>query len=1081
MATAAKQMRLSSQNGAIAVASDNPEDKMSRGAIVRVYMKNFVTYKETEVRPGPFLNVVIGPNGTGKSTLVCAICIGLAGKTTWLGRSNNVGDFIKHGETKAELEVELFNDKGQNYVIHSELEHSNTNGVITWKLNNKRVSKKEIENLVENDLNIQVGNLCQFLPQDRVAEFAKMTDQETLENTQKAVDTSLHRQQEELKQMRAEMRRFETSTDNERVDLESEIQKNKALEADVENFQRRKKYMDEIGVLNKKRPWLEYEAKRVEWISEKDKLKDKEEVVNRLKKESEPLKKQKEDADRLVKVVDKALAEKTQEMNECNKIANSIVNRNMKDGDKIDDLKNNLKVQEANEVSRKQRADLIQNSIAGLEAKLAEVESNESETNFGPILADLDRQLTETRHKALGLDNKIGQIDKDLSRLGQNLESQRTLHRRLMDVQNRRMDLLRQKHRPTYEAVEWLRNNLARFRATVHEPMMMVINVSDPADAKYVENHIAFRDLRAFVCEDPEDAELFLRVMRNELHLAVNVVQAPTEPSHAFRPQAPIQNYYGVGLRSYIREMFTAPDPVVSYLCRQYRIHSTPVGTEKAKANMDAIFTNYPDIGLFYSESSRIQNKKSKYSGHNLINTSSIRQGDCLSASLDQQRIDETKREIEVHTNDIESLRTNRKAVMEMRREVEIESQGLMQRKREVTTQMSQKRTLQEQIGAKRRQLQDCEASAVDMEALKQQATDSIKASFERRISLIQEHRRASEKQRNISGIRAILMLRQCQSRDKLDRLQSEFNEATELYRQEEAAFLEAQRVVNSIKADANRLRAEAINLCGMKATDARVPAALQALFDNLPNDVEEIDKEVFELQAKADCIGQVDQAKVREYETRRRRIEDLQTQLDTRINQFESKKRRMADLEAQWKPRLETLIQRIDKNFAKFMEYLGCAGEISLGIPVNPEDYEKYGIEIKVKFRAEQPLKKLTAHHQSGGERAVSTVLYMMSLQELTKCPFRCVDEINQGMDPVNERKIFQLVVDTACLKSKSQYFLLTPKLLANMIDECDKKSMTDMTVLTIYNGLGMVNHKEWSLKKFLRRRKTLIVDTQP
>ena len=36
-------------------------------------------------------------------------------------RSNNAGDFIKHGEDKAELEVELYNDNGDNYVIQSEI------------------------------------------------------------------------------------------------------------------------------------------------------------------------------------------------------------------------------------------------------------------------------------------------------------------------------------------------------------------------------------------------------------------------------------------------------------------------------------------------------------------------------------------------------------------------------------------------------------------------------------------------------------------------------------------------------------------------------------------------------------------------------------------------------------------------------------------------------------------------------------------------------------------------------------------------------------------------------------------------
>lgn len=53
------------------------QSKHQPGAIVRVKLENFVTYTNVEFHPGPNLNMVIGPNGTGKSTLVCAICIGL--------------------------------------------------------------------------------------------------------------------------------------------------------------------------------------------------------------------------------------------------------------------------------------------------------------------------------------------------------------------------------------------------------------------------------------------------------------------------------------------------------------------------------------------------------------------------------------------------------------------------------------------------------------------------------------------------------------------------------------------------------------------------------------------------------------------------------------------------------------------------------------------------------------------------------------------------------------------------------------------------------------------------------------------
>ena len=59
------------------------------GSIVRLSMKNFLTYDECEVYPGPRLNIVIGPNGTGKSALTHAICLACCGST------GDVGEILK--------------------------------------------------------------------------------------------------------------------------------------------------------------------------------------------------------------------------------------------------------------------------------------------------------------------------------------------------------------------------------------------------------------------------------------------------------------------------------------------------------------------------------------------------------------------------------------------------------------------------------------------------------------------------------------------------------------------------------------------------------------------------------------------------------------------------------------------------------------------------------------------------------------------------------------------------------------------------------------------------------------------------
>lgn len=89
----------------------------------------------------------------------------------------------------------------------------------------------------------------------------------------------------------------------------------------------------------------------------------------------------------------------------------------------------------------------------------------------------------------------------------------------------------------------------------------------------------------------------------------------------------------------------------------------------------------------------------------------------------------------------------------------------------------------------------------------------------------------------------------------------------------------------------------------------------------------------------------------------------------------------------------------------------IGCAGEIHIR---ENEDYDKWAIDILVKFRDDEKLQLLTGQRQSGGvyyflsalqccldirlqERSLTTILYLMSLTEEARAPFSLVDEINQ------------------------------------------------------------------------------------
>ena len=50
--------------------------------------------------------MVCGPNGTGKSTILNAICLGLGGEPKVLGRADDAREFIAHNKDKAFIEIE---------------------------------------------------------------------------------------------------------------------------------------------------------------------------------------------------------------------------------------------------------------------------------------------------------------------------------------------------------------------------------------------------------------------------------------------------------------------------------------------------------------------------------------------------------------------------------------------------------------------------------------------------------------------------------------------------------------------------------------------------------------------------------------------------------------------------------------------------------------------------------------------------------------------------------------------------------------------------------------------------------------
>ena len=155
-----------------------------------------MSYRDAEiVDPGTRLNCIVGPNGTGKSSIVCAMCVGLGGPLKITGRGDKIAACV-HGEGSikdengkpietgyVETEIVDGHGPGRNMTVRVDFDIRNKE---VWKMDGAPCTKARVKQEMEK-LNIQVDNPLQFLPQDKVGEFSNMSPVELLKHTEMAI------------------------------------------------------------------------------------------------------------------------------------------------------------------------------------------------------------------------------------------------------------------------------------------------------------------------------------------------------------------------------------------------------------------------------------------------------------------------------------------------------------------------------------------------------------------------------------------------------------------------------------------------------------------------------------------------------------------------------------------------------------------------------------------------------------------------------------------------------------------------------------------------------------------------------
>ncbi|KJA29565.1 hypothetical protein HYPSUDRAFT_31485 [Hypholoma sublateritium FD-334 SS-4] len=1071
-------------------------DSYVPGSIVRIQLSNFVTYDYVQFRPGPYLNMIIGPNGTGKSSIACAIALGLNFPPAVLGRSNEINAYVKNGTDTGYIEIELKGPKNKpNLVIRRNLNARSKTS--TFTLNGQAASGREI-NLKMAELNVQVGNLCSFLPQDRVSEFAAMSSQQLLKETQLAAgDENLTNWHTTLIGAGQELKIIQQAIKDDEDSLKQMQDRNEGIERDVQRYKERKKIEHTINLLAVLIPVAEYRENRKRYLEIKGQQRTIRAKVQRLRDKNEPahdrLKKYDQDvknADNQREDLKKSTQKRFKKMSAKCKATDDLEVQSSEIVDKIASLKKEEK-------NRKKDIDNLASEISKLEAELEKPPSQDLPTKdeltaiseeikaerqiIGTRREEFNYQMRSVINRKAGFAATVAAAEQDMKKLDN------------VDVQ--KLNAMRKWDQDTYDAIIWVRNNRHLFKMEVFETPFMRLSMKNRQFADAVESCFSATQMKSFVTQCQEDCDVINKHINDETaalgrKTRVTTWFRPYNENNFIAPPMSREELQQLRFDGYALDYVDFPEGMRWFLSSM-NLHRTAVALNGSAIDVNQAMQlvarpmhNHSGGATFISGTTMNIVTRSRYGRKAVGNmTRDVQRARSLSApTIDLEvkrqidgRIRDARREMEL----CEEERIPLVQEIEKLDQRETAYNALVdkfKRKQDIIKKEATRLTgLRSRLDARQKNIK----VLIDKPTAEKQSIklrEKLQEINQQRMQYIREftdlfHAIIAEQQEcTRCGLRYMQINNNrnafkelCERKDaKYQTALVELNRLTEQFAQvkkETTLILDRGRVALDENTPEVKEQYKQIEKDRVDYETAVKEAAEQGLGPpQVPDSIDmrssdELQAELETQRANLEMNLNTNPGVIEQYEKRKRDIEQLEKTLEGRKKKEEKVAKDIKNARDNWQPALQRLVDSIGQKFSAAFDRIGCAGEIRIN---ENEDYDKWAIDILVKFRDSEKLQLLTAHRQSGGERSLTTILYLMSLTEEARAPFSLVDEINQGMDQRAERMVHNSMVGVTCKEESGQYFLITPKLLPDL--HYDEK----MKILVVNNGEWLPEEKD-------------------
>lgn len=939
---------------------ESEEDTFQPGAIKKVRLTNFVTYTSAEFNLGPSLNMVIGPNGTGKSTLVCALCLGLGFDAKLMGRAKEPGDFVKNGSHEAIIEIELQGHSTAETDLTITRRILKEGSRTEFRINGKKATNKAVLHEARK-YSIQIDNLCQFLPQDRVAEFAALSPTELLAATQQAAG------REEMKDWQEQLKALGKEEKKNMLEQSSGSDQLKGLAArqavtlrDVERYQERQAIQKKVEMLELIRPFPKYRIAREQHRAAQAKRKEASLALKQLEDEVQPSLSALKKKDQYLSAIRKAIQNRDRAYEQAKKEGAEL----RKTMQKLDGKREEVEQKRNSErrLIREGQGDVrsADGRISNIRQQMAEPPVHFDLQEFHDQRRSLQASMTELSDRVTALQSS----QREWTEQGRDADRKATVARnklsRMQGTQGKQLIKLAKISADTAKAWDWIQQHQNEFEKPIFGPPVVECAITDPRYVDAVESLFGKGDLCAITVQTRGDFKKLQNILSNQERLLDIHLRTNERGLHQFQSPVSDEERQALGFDGWALNFITGPEPVLAMLCTDIRLHTTAVSLR------DIDDSRYREI-----ESSRVSSWITGRTSYTITRrreygpsatstrTRAVRQGQVWTdAPVDNSGMADLRHELDGWESQIKTIAQKNEEAQSQIRPLRDE---LVQLEKAVGD-LNREKALKQKEAQKHATLPDRLQAE---ESKKEQAKQRIKAGLANYEDFTDEDNKLNFQRAQIAidcanSTKNIAVLFEANLEAFLVRLEAESDveflkaKSKDVREQIDIRKREMQEAVT----EATRLREvgqKLADVCTKLQDDSPGDELADFIRAELTDDLtpDQLEAMIEQEHARLQLIHGGNPHAIKEFEKRQERIDQLETNLAERGSELVALAKEIAFLRAKWEPALDALIGQISHAFGQSFAKIGCAGEVTIK---KTDDFSEWAVEIMVKFRYVPP-----------------------------------------------------------------------------------------------------------------------------